>query len=135
MSDSKTKPTDISVDQFLSTVTSQRADEARTIIAIMARITGEPAVMWGPSIIGFGSVHYKYDSGREGDMPLLGFSPRKANLTIYFMEGFDRYEDELAQLGPAKTSKSCLYVTKLANINLDILTQMITSSYELYKDK
>lgn len=132
MSDNKTKPTNVSVDEFLATVSQERADEARKIIAIMARITGEPAVMWGPSIIGFGSVHYKYDSGREGDMPLLGFSPRKASLTIYFMEGFDQYEDELAQLGKTKTSKGCLYVTKLANIDLGVLTNMIESSYKLY---
>ncbi|HMS92923.1 MAG TPA: DUF1801 domain-containing protein [Candidatus Saccharibacteria bacterium] len=132
MSDNKTKPTNVSVDEFLATVSQERADEARKIIVIMARITGEPAVMWGPSIIGFGSVHYKYDSGREGDMPLLGFSPRKASLTIYFMEGFDQYEGELAQLGKVKTSKGCLYVTKLTNIDLGVLTNMIESSYKLY---
>lgn len=135
MSDNKTKPTNTPIEDFLATVSPQRADEARQIITIMARITGEPAVMWGPSIIGFGSVHYKYDSGREGDMPLLGFSPRKANLTIYFMEGFDGYEDELAKLGPAKTSKSCLYVTDLAKIDLGVLTHMLESSYKLYSNK
>lgn len=135
MSDNKTKPTNTPIEDFLVTVSPQRADEARQIITIMARITGEPAVMWGPSIIGFGSVHYKYDSGHEGDMPLLGFSPRKASLTIYFMEGFDGYEDELAKLGPAKTSKSCLYVTKLAKIDLNVLTHMLESSHKLYSNK
>lgn len=135
MSDNKTKPTDVSVEGFLATISEQRAHEARQIIDIMARITGESAMMWRPSIIGFGSVHYKYDTGREGDMPLLGFSPRKASLTIYFMEGFEGYGDELAKLGPAKTSKSCLYVTKLANIDLDVLERMLKSSYNLYSAK
>ena len=135
MSDNKTKPTDISVADFLAIVSEQRTHEARTIISIMARISGQPATMWGPSIIGFGSVHYKYATGHEGDMPILGFSPRKASLTIYFMEGFaDRYEDALQRLGKHKTSKACLYITKLSNIDLAVLTEMLEASYELYKD-
>lgn len=129
------KPTKVRVEEFLATVSEQRAAEARTIIGIMERIAGQPAVMWGPSIIGFGSVHYKYASGREGDMPQLGFSPRKSALTIYFMEGFTgRYEEELQQLGAHKVSKACLYMTKLANIDLKVLTSMLEQTYELYKD-
>lgn len=132
MSDNKTAPTDVSVEAFLATVSRQRASEARQIMAMMQRITNEPATMWGPSIIGFGSVHYKYESGREGDMPLLGFSPRKANLTIYFMEGFDKYADELAHLGPHKTSKACLYITKLEKVDVVVLAEMLEKSYKLY---
>lgn len=130
--DSKMQPTDVSVESFLATVSQQRAGEARQIMEIMQRITNEPATMWGPSIIGFGSVHYKYESGREGDMPLLGFSPRKASLTIYFMEGFDTYVDELARLGPHKTSKACLYITKLEKIDAAVLAEMLEKLYKLY---
>ncbi len=132
MSDNKTTPTSVNVEEFLSTVGEPRASEARVIKGIMEHITGESAVMWGPSIIGFGTVHYKYDSGREGDMPLLGFSPRKASLTIYFMEGFADYEDELSRLGKATTSKACLYVTKLENIDVAVLRGMLEASYKLY---
>lgn len=129
------KPTNVHVEEFLATVSEQRAAEARIIIGIMEQIAGQPAVMWGPSIIGFGSVHYKYASGREGDMPRLGFSPRKSALTIYFMEGFaGRYEEELQCLGAHKVSKACLYITKLANIDLKVLTDMLKETYELYKD-
>ncbi len=129
MSDNKTHPTQVNVDDFLTTVDATRAQEARTIMAIMHRITGEPATMWGPSIIGFGSVHYQYESGREGDMPLLGFSPRRGNLTIYFSEGFAQYEDELSRLGPHKLSKVCLYITKLDKIDVTVLTTMLEASY------
>lgn len=135
MADNTMKPTTVPVEKFLASVGEQRANEARKIIAIMERITGESAVMWGASIIGFGSVHYKYESGREGDMPLLGFSPRKAKLTIYFSEGFERYEDALSRLGPHTLSKVCLYVTKLEKIDLVVLTEMLEKSYELWSDK
>ena len=129
------KPTKVRIEEFLATVSEQRAAEARTIIGIMEQITSQPAVMWGPSIIGFGSVHYKYASGHEGDMPKLGFSPRKSALTIYFMEEFaGRYEEELRRLGAHKVSKACLYITKLANIDLKVLTSMLKETYELYKD-
>ncbi len=128
MSDNKTKPTSASVDEFLATVSEERAAEARTLMDIMGQITSEPAIMWGPSIIGFGTVHYKYETGREGDMPLLGFSPRKSAITIYFTEGFDEYIAELQHLGTYKTSKSCLYISKLTQINLDILTKILQAS-------
>lgn len=84
--------------------------------------------MWGPSIIGFGTQHYKYDSGREGDMPRLAFSPRKASLTIYF-EGFDNYAQELKVLGKHKLSVACLYINKLTDINLDVLRTMLEKSF------
>ena len=86
--------------------------------------------MWGPSIVGFGSVHYKYDSGREGDMGLTGFSPRKANLTLYITDGFDKYGDLLARLGKHKTSVSCLYINKLADVDQDVLRELVRRSVE-----
>lgn len=136
MSDNKTKPTQITVDDFLATVSEQRAAEARIIMRIMHTITGQSAVMWGPSIIGFGSVHYKYESGREGDMPLLGFSPRKAAVTVYFMEGLaDVYQEQLRRLGKHKVSKACLYIAKLSDANLDVLTEMLEACYQKFKDE
>lgn len=130
--ENKTAPTSVAIEDFLATVSPERAAEARQLIAIMERISGKPPVMWGPSIIGFGAVHYSYTSGREGDMPHLGFSPRKANLTIYFMEGFEAYADELAVIGPHKISKACLYVTNLSKIDTAVLTRMIKHSYDTY---
>lgn len=135
MSDNKMKPTGASVEEFLATIDESRASEARTIMQIMERITGEPAVLWGASIIGCGSVHYTYESGREGDMPLLGFSPRKANLTIYFSEGFEGYQEVLSQLGPHKLSKVCLYITKLNKVNSAVLTAMLETSYRVWRDE
>lgn len=123
-----TQPTGVSVDSFLETVSDKRRDEAHDLIGIMQEISGEKPYMWGPSIIGFGSVHYKYDTGREGDMPRLAFSPRKASITVYF-EGFDGYADDLKKLGKHKHSVSCLYINKLADINLDILRKMLERSF------
>ena len=97
----------------------------------MKTISGIDPVMRGPSIIGFGNRHYIYDTGREGDVPIISFSPRKNAITFYFMEGFDRYTDELSVLGKYKTSVSCLYVKKLTDINIDILTRMLKISYGL----
>ncbi|MBK8462934.1 MAG: DUF1801 domain-containing protein [Nigerium sp.] len=131
MAENKTQPTTASVDAFLAGLTERRRTEAAALIGILAGIAGEPPVMWGPSIIGFGSVHYRYDSGREGDMPLLAFSPRKARLTIYFSEGFDHYGEQLARLGKHTTSVSCLYATKLADIDLDVLAAMLQVSADL----
>ncbi len=124
MPENKTQPTSASVEEFLAGVDARRRGEAETLIAIMKRISGEEPVMWGPSIIGFGTMHYRYASGREGDMPILGFSPRKAKLTIYF-DGFDHYADQLAVLGKHTSSVSCLYATKLADLDLDVLTTML----------
>ena len=131
MAENKTKPTGANVDDFLLTVSERRASEARQLIALMQTISGEPPVMWGPSIIGFGTTHYTYDTGREGDMGRLGFSPRKASLTIYFSEGFDRYGEQLKKLGAHTHSVSCLYVTNLSNIDMDVLREMLQISYEV----
>lgn len=129
MSESRTKPTSVSVDDFLQSASEDRRKEAHVLIDIMQAISGDKPVMWGSSIIGFGSQHYKYDTGREGDMPRLGFSPRKAKLTIYF-EGFDDYGDELAKLGKHTTSTACLYMSKLSDIDLGVLTSMLERSFQ-----
>lgn len=130
MANNKTKPTAISVNTYLRSVSEKRKSEAKAIIDIMQGVSGQPPVMWGPSIIGFGTRHYKYASGREGDIPRIGFSPRKASLTVYFYEGFGEYQDQLKVLGKYKSSVSCLYINKLIDIDLDILSQMVSSSYK-----
>ena len=135
MSENKTRPTDQKVIEFLNSVEhkTRRAD-GLSLLNMMEEITGEEAVMWGSSIVGFGSYHYKYESGREGDMPLVGFSPRKQNLTLYIMPGFDEYEDMLSGLGKHKIGKSCLYVNKLADVDEDVLRQLVKRSYEHMKE-
>lgn len=122
------QPTDASVDDFIAKQSARRQGEARTLIDVMRRITGEEPVLWGPSIIGFGSMHYRYESGREGDMPKLAFSPRKAKLTLYF-DGFDQYADHLSRLGKHTSSVSCLYANSLADLDLDVLTEMLEICY------
>lgn len=126
----KTLPTPVSVDDFLATLSEQRQDESRQIIAIMQDVTGEPPVMWGPGIIGFGTYHYKYESGREGDAPAAAFAPRKASLVIYLDDPISHYESWLEKLGPHTTSKVCLYIKKLSAIDLNVLRQLIAASYE-----
>jgi hypothetical protein len=122
----KTKPTDRAVEEFIQSIENEdvRRDCA-TLIAIMGKATGAPPLVWGPSIIGFGSYHYVYESGREGDWFIAGFSPRKQNITIYLSYGFEEQADKLKDLGKFKTGKACLYVKKLSDINLDILTKLI----------
>jgi uncharacterized protein YdhG (YjbR/CyaY superfamily) len=126
----RTQPTGISVESFLETVSDKRREEAHTLIVLMQKISGENPYMWGPSIIGFGTRHYRYETGHEGDMPRLAFSPRKASITVYF-EGFDRYADQLEKLGKHKQSVSCLYINKLADIKLNILREMLEMSFAL----
>jgi hypothetical protein len=128
MAENKTKPTDVSIESFLETVSPKRQEEAKVLIAMMQDISGYPAVLWGPSIIGFGSQHYRYESGREGDMPCLAFSPRKAALTIY-LKVFKDCEDLLSRLGKHKSRGSCLYINKLTDIDLPILRDMLEHSY------
>jgi hypothetical protein len=129
MPENKTKPTDVSVDGFIDAVESaQRREDARTLCAMMERLSGEPPVLWGPSIIGFGTCHYRYDSGREGDMPRIGFSPRKTSLVLYVVSDFSRHAALMAQLGKHTTSKSCLYIKKLADVDLAVLEELVTAS-------
>ncbi len=135
MSENKTRPTDQNVVDFLNSVDHQtRRQDGFALLEIMGEVTGEDAVMWGSSIVGFGSHHYKYESGREGDMPLVGFSPRKQSMTLYIMPGFDDYEDMLAALGKHKIGKACLYVNKLADVDEVVLRRLIRRSYEHMKE-
>lgn len=129
MAENKTRPTDVDVDEFIVGVgNDRRRQEARTVLALMREITGEEAVLWGPSIIGFGSVHYRYDSGREGDMPAAAFSPRKAAVTVY-LDDFAEREELLDRLGPHTTGKACLYIKRLDAVDVDVLRELITASY------
>jgi hypothetical protein len=125
MSDIKTQASDADVDAFLAAVPHpvRRAD-AQQVRAMMERVTGHPAVMWGPSIVGFGSYHYRYDSGHEGDMCSVGFSPRASNL-VFYVGGFEGYDALLERLGKHKRSKACLYVNKLADIDMAVLEEIV----------
>ena len=125
MTENKTKPTQLSVAAFIDALTDQtkRAD-AKALVQLMQRATGEKPKMWGPSIIGFGSYHYKYDSGREGDMPVAGFSPRKAATVLYGITGFSGAEALLAKLGKHTTGKGCLYIRKLADVDRKVLEEL-----------
>ena len=134
MSENKTQPNDQKVIGFLSSVAHKtRREDGMVLLKMMTEITGEAAVMWGSSIVGFGSYHYVYESGREGDMPLVGFSPRKQSMTMYIMPGFDDYEEMLAALGKHKIGKSCLYINKLADVDETVLRALIKRSYEHMK--
>lgn len=129
MAETKTKPTDVSVDAFLDGVEHpvRRAD-GKLLRAMMERITGEPATMWGPSIVGFGSYHYRYESGHEGDSPRVGYSPRSANLVLY-VGGFPEYDALLCTLGKHKRSKACLYLNKLADVDLNVLEEITRRTF------
>lgn len=136
MADLKTRPNDASVDAFLRAVGDEtKIKDCHKIMEIMQQITGYPPKLWGSGIIGFGSYHYVYESGREGDWPLTGFSPRKQNISLYIMSGFGDHEKLLAKLGKHKIGKSCLYVKKLEDINTSILKEMIEESVEKISKK
>ncbi|MDH3579060.1 MAG: DUF1801 domain-containing protein [Hyphomicrobiales bacterium] len=121
---------------FLEAVDNEaRKRDAHTLNAMMERITGEKGVMWGPSIVGFDTYHYKYASGREGDWMITGFSPRKAALSVYIMPGFSEYAALMAKLGKHKTGKSCLYINKLPDIDLDVLEEIVTKSVAWMRQK
>lgn len=124
----KTRPTMSSVQEFLATVDPNRRTDCQVLLDLFTKITQRPPVMWGSSIIGFDQYHYKYHSGREADWLATGFSPRKQNLTIYILPGFDRYPEIMAKLGNYTTSKSCLYVKSLVDIDLKVLAELIQRS-------
>ncbi len=136
MNDMKTKPTKVKVEDFLNAVEHPtRKKDGFELLRIMKEITKKKAIMWGPSVVGFGTYHYKYKTGREGDMPLVGFSPRKQSLSVYIMPGFEEYKDLLGKLGKHKTGKACLYINKLADVDISILKMIIKKSVEaLLKD-
>ena len=127
----KTVPNDQNVKDFIAKVQHPtRKADALNLLDLFGQISGEKAVMWGPSIIGFGSYHYKYDSGREGDMCRIGFSPRKAETVVYFMDGFKNHESALSQLGKHRLGKSCLYLKSLEQIDMNVLEGMVRSSWK-----
>lgn len=132
MSELKTKPTTQNVKEYLNQIEpEEKKQDGLRLLAIMEKITGEKAQMWGASIVGFGKYHYKSErSAQEGDWPLIGFSPRKQNLTLYIMPGFKDVQDLLAKLGKHKTSVGCLYLKRLADVDLDILSALIKKSFE-----
>lgn len=129
MAEAKTKPTDQSVDAFIDNIPQEQVrDDCRALVKMMKKITGKSPKMWGPSIIGFGKYHYKYESGHEGDSCLAGFSPRKQNITIYAMLGIDDFSDLLQKLGKHKAGKGCLYIKKLNDVDVDVLETIIRKS-------
>ena len=131
MAEPKTKKTAASVQDFLNAVPGERKRaDSFALLELMREVTGEEPAMWGPSIVGFGSYRYKYASGREGEWPLVGFSPRKRNLTVYMMSGFDDYGSLLADLGKHKIGKGCLYINKLEDIDQAILRELISQSVD-----
>ena len=131
MAELKTKINDGDVEAFLNDITDTgKRQDCFTVLELLKKITGAEPEMWGASIVGFGNYQYKYESGREGDWFLAGFSPRKQNITFYIMSGFTKYDELLAKLGKHKTGKSCLHINKLEDVNLSILEEMIEKSID-----
>ena len=131
MAELKTKKTAASVRDFLNSVPDERKrKDSFAIVKLMQEVTGTRPAMWGPGIVGFGKYHYKYASGHEGDAPLAGFSPRKQNLTLYIMAGFDGRAELLGKLGKYKTGKACLYINKLEDVDLSTLKELVRRSFE-----
>ncbi len=134
MAELKTKLNDASVEAFLNSVADERKrGDAFTILAMMQEISSEEPRMWGDAIVGFGSYHYKYASGREGDWFVIGFSPRKQNLTLYFMSGLEHQGELLQKLGKHSTGKGCLYIKRLDDVDLPTLKQMIARAVAHYR--
>ncbi|MDX1460493.1 MAG: DUF1801 domain-containing protein [Xanthomonadales bacterium] len=134
--DVKTRADDADVAAFISRSGDEdRQADCHTLVDLFSDITGEPPRMWGSSIIGFGSYHYVYESGKEGDWPLVGFSPRARNFSIYIMSGFEAFDALLERLGKHKTGKSCLYVNRVSDIDLDALREMAARSVAALRDR
>ncbi|MEM9839484.1 MAG: DUF1801 domain-containing protein [Pseudomonadota bacterium] len=129
MAENKTKANEASVDDYLDSIDDEsKREDSRILMEILARASGEPPVMWSGSIVGFGRYHYKYDSGREGEHMLTGFAPRKAQISVYIMPGFEPYKEQLERLGKHKTAKSCLYIKRLSDVDLGVLEEIATDS-------
>ncbi len=134
MAELKTKKNKASVDKFLqSVIDEKKREDSYKILKMMKQITKAEPEMWGSSIIGFGSYHYKYASGREGDWFLTGFSPRKQSLTLYIMSGFSKYQNLLKKLGKHKTGKGCLYINKIEDVDTKVLKELIKESVTFLK--
>ena len=130
MAEPKTTRNQASVADFLAAVADpQRRADAEAVTALMAEVTGAEPTMWGSSIVGFGSYHYRYATGREGDWPAIGLSPRKQSLTIYLSAGFAGYSELLARLGPHSTGKSCLYIKRLSDVDDDTLRALVDGGF------
>ncbi|MDH3576761.1 MAG: DUF1801 domain-containing protein [Gammaproteobacteria bacterium] len=129
MAENKTKPTKVSVTAFIRSIEDEQMRcDARKVAAMMREATGSRARMWGANIVGFGEYHYKYESGREGDFMLTGFSPRKQALTLYVIPGFRHFESIMSKLGKYKTGKSCLYIKRLSDVDERVLKRLIVGS-------
>lgn len=136
MSSNKTVETDTGVEDFINAVEQeQKRKDSWDLIALMKDITGSEPKMWGSSLVGFGQYHYKYQSGREGDFFITGFSPRKAALTVYIMPGFDGYKEQMEMLGPHRTGKSCLYLRNLNAVDRSVLEEIIRDSVEVMRKR
>ena len=134
--ENKTKATSVSPESFIQTVEHDvRRADAKVLLDLFADVTQLVPRMWGPSIIGYGRYHYKYESGREGEFMMTGFSPRKANQVIYIMPGYTDHSAILDRIGKSKIGKSCLYINKLADIDLDVLRELITAGFEDMKSR
>ncbi len=130
-SENKTKPTPVSVGAFLDSVEHDtRRQDGYALCDLMARISGQEPVMWGPTIVGFGQYHYKYDSGREGDMCRIGFSPRKSSLSLYVTCDATRHADILSRLGKHKTGAGCIYVNKLADVDMKVMEELVRAGWD-----
>ena len=135
MAENKTKATGASVTAFINSIDDkQKRADARKVAAMMRKATGKRAKLWGPSIVGYGTYHYKYASGREGDFLMTGFSPRKQALTVYVIPGFEHFETLMKKLGKYKTGKSCLYIKRLSDVDEKILEQLINRSVKYMRE-
>lgn len=136
MAENKTQPTGQSVESFINALEDQqKTADSYSLIELMKDVTGCEPKMWGPSIIGFDQYHYKYESGREGNFLKVGFSPRKRELSIYLMCSFDKNEELMKKLGKHRTGKSCLYVKKLKDIDMDVLKELVEESVKFVEEK
>jgi len=135
MPENKTRPTRLSVAAFIDAIgdAARRAD-AKALVKLMQEVTGERPTLWGPSIVGFGSYHYRHDSGREGDMPRVSFSPRKNATVLYINGGFKKLGEQLANLGPHKTSGVCLHIKRLSDIDKGVLAKLVTASVDATRE-
>lgn len=135
MAELKTQPNEQSVEDFLNRVENEtKREDSFSILELMKEETGAEPIMWGDSIIGFGKYQYRYASSREGEWFLTGFSPRKQNLTLYIMSGFDEYDELLGKLGKYSTGKSCLYIKKMEDVDQDVLRELVSKSVEHMKE-
>jgi hypothetical protein len=131
MTENKTKPTKGSVTAFLNKIKDQQLrDDCFVILEMMQKVSNSEPIMWGSAIVGFGTYHYVYESGREGDTILIGFSPRKQNISIYLMGGLNKVEDELSKLGRYKTGGGCLYIKSLSDVNVTVLKKVFARAFE-----